>query len=248
MLAMSDHTIRLFTRFHLFLKRPQLRWPLIAVCLFMTACASAPEAPEAGETDPPPAAQPWQPDADAQTRYIELVEQAQSDHASVDYEELRELYVRTLYYQPYAGAEQQFSDAMFESLERGRLDHALQLAGRILEENYVSLDAHYVARQVYADRGDERRRARHDYMLRALFQAIRDSGDGEGRGSAYQVISTREVQTFIALYGLDVMESDLEADELGTHDRIVVRDPLTDEQHELWFDISAQWHRGFDGF
>jgi len=220
---------------------------LIALIALIQACAGpTPTADEEGEA--PAAEVEWVPDPEATERYISKVESAQSDHESVDYGLMRELFVQTLFYQPYAGAEQQFSEAMFESLERNQDRDALRLAGRILEENYTSLDAHYVARTVYAQRGDQRRRDRHDHILRALFESIRNSGDGDSRGSAFQVISTRELQTFISLYGLTLVDSDLEADELGTHDRVLVRDPDTDEEFELWFDISHQWRRGFDGF
>ncbi len=190
----------------------------------------------------------WHPDPMAEARYVELVELAQHSARDVDYAELRDVYVRTPYYQPYAGAEQQFSQAMFEALDDGRHQRALALASRILQENYVSLDAHYVARQVYAARGDQRRHQRHDYILRALFAAIRDSGSGESRRAAFQVISSREIQSFVALYGLNLIDSELEADEIGTHDRVTARDPDSNEEFELWFDISTQWRRGFDGF
>ncbi|MCP1728182.1 hypothetical protein J2T60_002182 [Natronospira proteinivora] len=220
--------------------------PWLLAALLLTACATpGPEVEEAA-VDREQAA--WVPDPAAAEGYIERVEQAQQDHEAVDYAELRTLFVKTSFYQPYAGAEQQFSDTMFQALDAGRYGDALRLAGRILEENYVSLDAHYVARAVYAQRGDQRRRERHDHVLRALFSAIRESGDGESRASAFSVISTRELQSFVSLFGLELLDSDLEADELGTHDRVVVRDPDNDQEYELWFDISSQWQRGFDGF
>ena len=217
--------------------------------LLLAGCAGP--GPEGVDSQPePPASEDagWVPDQAATEQYIEQVELAQQDHEAVDYAELRSLFAQTPFYQPYAGAEQQFSDSMFQALERGRHSDALNLAGRILQENYVSLDAHYVARAVYTQRGDQRRRQRHDHALRALFTAIRDSGDGQSRGSAFSVISTRELQSFVSLYGLELLDSELEADELGTHDRVVVRDPASEEEYELWFDISRQWQRGFDGF
>lgn len=213
----------------------------------LLACASPPTQPEEEETAP---ATPelWSPDPAAESRYIELVEAAQSDPEAVDYAEMRELYIRTRFYQPYAGGEQQFSEGMFRALDAGQDRDALNLATRILQENYVSLDAHYVARQVYANRGDSRRRDRHDHALRALFRAVRDSGDGESRASAYRVISTQELATFVSLYGLDLIENEFTVDELGPFDRVVARDPRRDREFELWFDITPQWTRGFDGF
>lgn len=225
----------------------RLQWLLAALMLAgVAACASPPVQPD----EEPEAAPPelWAPDPAAEHRYIELVESAQSDPQAVDYAEMRELYTRTRFYQPYAGGEQQFSEAMFRALDGGRDNDALHLATRILQENYVSLDAHYVARQVYANRGDTRRRDRHDHTLRALFQAIRNSGDGESRASAYRVISSHELATFVSLYGLDLIENELSVDELGPFDRVVARDPRRDRQFELWFDITPQWTRGFDGF
>lgn len=214
--------------------------------LLLVACAGP--QPETEQESGPPAPEDWQPSESAQERYVALVEQAQSDHEAVDYDKLRDLYVQTRFYQPYAGAEQQFADAMLRALERERHGEALSLAGRILRENYVSLDAHYAARAVYAARDDERRRRRHDYILQALFDSIEASGDGESQASAYEVISTRELQSFISLYGLELVDSEFQADELGAFDRAVVRDPDSGDETAVWFDVSSQWRRGFSGF
>ncbi|MDQ2069770.1 DUF4919 domain-containing protein [Natronospira bacteriovora] len=233
------------------MKTPNHAIRLLILAFLVTAlgaCATPTAAPEDTEASEPAVAEIWQPDPAAEARYIELVETAQRDPGAVDFAELRELYIRTHFYQPYAGAEQQFSAGMFRALENRRDGEALNLAARILEENYVSLDAHYVARQVYANRGDQRRRDRHDQTLRALFQVIRASGDGESRATAYRVISSQELNTFISLYGLDMIENELAVDELGPFDRVVAHDPRRDREFEIWFDITPQWTRGFDGF
>ncbi len=212
-------------------------WPLCAALL--AGCATMetePEEPEITEAA-----------IDAQNRYIELVEKAQGDYASVDYAEMRELYTRTGFYRPYGGREARLVDRMHEALERGDENEALDLAGRILQHNYVSLEAHYVAWRAYEAMDDSRRAERHHHVLRALFDAIAESGDGDARSSAFHVISPREMQAFLALYNLDPLGSEVHADELGSHDRVTVYDPEEDEEFELWFDISIPTNMGLDG-
>lgn len=214
----------------------------------LAGCATTPGA-DGGETDETQAApEPWQPRAEARQRYIELVERAQENFEQVDVGEMRAAFIQTRFYQPYAGAEQQLVDAMFDALEDDRMERALSLAGRILQDNYVSLDAHYVAREVYEERGDDHRRRRHDHLLRDLFNTIQGTGDGNGPETAFEVISTREMRSFLALYGLELVDSEFSVDVDQAYDQAQVRNPATDEELVLWFDVTPQWRRGFDGF
>lgn len=180
----------------------------------------------------------------AMEEYIAMVERAQQEPEAVDYGELRQLYIQTPFYQPYAGREQRLADRMFEAHEQGLQDEALELAGSILQHNYVSLEAHYVAARIYEERGDTRRAERHRHALRSLFEAIRATGDGESRARAFQVISAREQQAFLSLYNLQPLGSELHQDELGSHDEVTVLDPDSEEEFSLWFDVSLPTNRG----
>lgn len=214
----------------------------------LAGCVTTPGT-DGGETDETQVApEPWEPRAEARRRYIELVESAQENFEQVDVAEMRAAFIQTRFYQPYAGAEQQFAEAMFEALDNERMDRALSLAGRILQDNYVSLDAHYVAREVYEERDDARRRRRHDHLLRDLFDAIQATGDGSGPETAFEVISTREMHSFLALYGLELIDTEFSVEVDRAYDQARVQNPATDEEFVLWFDVTPQWRRGFDGF
>lgn len=228
-------------------RTPHLLVLLISLGLF-AGCAATPDADDDDSDNTQAAPEPWQPRAESRRRYIELVESAQENFEQVDVSELRSAFIETHFYQPYAGAEQQLSEAMFEALDDERMDRALSLAGQILQENYVSLDAHYVAREVYKERGDDRRRRRHDHLLRDLFDTIQGSGDGDGSKTAFEVISTREMHSFLALYGLDLVDTEFTVDGDRAYDQARVRNPATDKEFVLWFDVTPQWRRGFDGF
>lgn len=235
---------------HSRLASPRLSGLMVLLFSFslLAGCVATP-GPDGGETDETRAApEPWEPRAEARRRYIELVERAQENFEQVDVAEMRAAFVQTRLYQPYAGAEQQLADAMFDALDDERMERALSLAGRILQDNYVSLDAHYVAREVYEERGDDRRHRRHDHLLRDLFNLIQASGDGNGPETAFEVISTREMRSFLALYGLELIDSEFSVDVDRAYDKARVHNPATDEEFVLWFDVTPQWRRGFDGF
>jgi hypothetical protein len=209
--------------------------------LILSACQVTPPEPAPDE----PLA--WRPDPAAESRYRVLVEQAQRNPRAVDFRELREVYTRTRWYQPYGGPEHSFGQRAFEALEAGRFARALEFADRILEHNFVSLNAHYVAREACQAQGMEDEAAWHDYTLRGLFESIRASGDGMAPESAFWVVSTSEIKAFLELYNLELIEDEFMVTELGPFDRMDVRQRDTGERFRLYFDIRAQWERGFHG-
>lgn len=220
---------------------------LLGVGVWLNGCALlAPEDEadeEAEEVAPDTAAER----EEAMEDYIAMVERAQEEPEAVDYAELRRRYIETPFYQPYAGREQRLADRMLTAYEEGQQEEAMELAASILQHNYVSLEAHYVVARIYEERGDARRAERHQHALHALFDAIRATGDGESRSRAFQVISTREQQAFLSLYNLQPLGSELHQDELGSHDEVTVLDPDSDEEFELWFDVTLPTNQGMDG-
>lgn len=163
------------------------------------------------------------------------------------FRELREVYVYTSHYKPYSGQEFTLSQAMFMAMDKEQWDECQTQANSILDDNYISLYAHYGAMVCALQAGNMRLGEYHKYALDGLINAIWDSGDGKSPQSAFYCTSTPELQAFIFLHGLEILTQALIHHDDRSYDLMGVRDPERDEQFSLYFDISAQFTRGFTG-
>lgn len=176
----------------------------------------------------------------ANSRYAELVEKIKETVLPDDIEELRNVYVKTDFYDPYGVDEDDFEKNMFEGIRNEDWEKCLENAAEILDGNYISLDAHYGAMVCAEGSGDNVKGEYHRKVLFGLLDAIRKTGDGESEDTAFFCTSTGEVWSFIGMQGYRIAGKSLEAIDGRTYDVMKVIDPETDKEFEWYFDVTAQ--------
>lgn len=180
------------------------------------------------------------------TRYNELVGTVKQAASVEDFEELREVYVFTSHYNPYFGPERTLSEAMFDAMAKEDWAACLSSSNKILDGNYISLNAHYGAMVCSFESSDKDAGDYHQYVLEGLLDAIWSTGDGKSTETAFFCTSTPELQAFIQLHGLQTESQALVHAEGKSFDMMDVKDPDSGKAFTWYFDISAQWALGFN--
>ena len=139
--------------------------------------------------------------SEANASYAELIEKIKQSASSDDIEEIRKVYVATEYYNPYGVDDSDIEKSMFEGMKDEDWEKCLENATKILDNNYISLDAHYGAMVCANESGNNTKGEFHRKVLRGLIDAIRKTGDGKSEDSAFFCTSTGEVWSFIGLLG-----------------------------------------------
>ncbi|MCG8435361.1 MAG: DUF4919 domain-containing protein [Gammaproteobacteria bacterium] len=201
----------------------------VAIFILSGAACNTPVR-DAGVDLPPP----------SEPNYAALLEYAQTHPAEADYTALRMHYTRTSAYQPYGGAELSHNVEMFAALRKNNYPQAIRIAQQILAGNYVSLNAHYAAWRAYSELGDTEKAVYHRIFLDNLLDSIIGSGDGRSMEMAFVTISTEELKAFLGLLGLQTKNQALIQDKNKAYDKLTVRDAISGEEFELYFDISIQ--------
>jgi hypothetical protein len=179
------------------------------------------------------------------TRYYELIALSKESASLEVFKALRNVYVDTSHYNPYFGLEHRQSQIMSEALRASNWAECIQQAQNILDTNYISLSAHYGSMVCSYETEDEAKGEYHKYVLDGLVDAMRATGDGMSLESAFYSTSGADLHTYLDLYGLTKVEQALTHYEGKSYDVMTVTDPDTGAELKLYFDITAQWTRGF---
>lgn len=178
--------------------------------------------------------------SEANASYAELIEKIKQSASSDDIEEIRKVYVATEYYNPYGVDESDIEKSMFEGMKDEDWEKCLENATKILDNNYISLDAHYGAMVCANESGNNTKGEFHRKVLRGLIDAIRKTGDGKSEDSAFFCTSTGEVWSFIGLLGFRASGNTLEVINGRSYDVMKVLGPDIEEEFEWYFDVTAQ--------
>lgn len=194
---------------------------LLPSLLFALCCAPPSSIQEAG-----------QPAFDA------LLERVKKEDPKVDFAALRMAFTRTPGYTPYAGSRPD-RDAMRAAFEQKDHDKALALAQKVLQKNYVDLDAHLIALRAFTEKKDQEKAKYHRYVLQGLLDSILKSGDGKSPATAFVVISTDEVYAALGALGVRRMSQALMKKDGHSYDRMEGTD-RDGKRVTLFFNIDQQ--------
>jgi hypothetical protein len=173
--------------------------------------------------------------ATAAESYDALLARLKGGDTTIDFQALRYAYTKTPQYDPYRNGGD--VPAAVSALRLGKFDDALAAAEKVLESNYVSIDAHIFCALVYARRGDAPKTAYHKAIFQGLRDSIARSGDGKSPATAYHVISVREEYVFLELADLEMQSQTLVQSATGPVDAMNVTDPQGNKQ-TIHFNIS----------
>jgi uncharacterized protein DUF4919 len=221
--------------------KPVSRAALLAVSFAIPALVTA-QTPK--QEPPAPAAttqkQPAQDKSKNDAAYDALLKRVKDGDKTVDFKELRMAYADSSHYSPYGG-DGDAEKAMFAALNSEKWDEALSQSSKILEENYVNIDAHVVADIANRKKGDTEKADFHTFVAKGLIHSITSSGDGKSTDKAFVVISTDEEYTLLRLLGLRPMGQALLNENGHSFDKLTAVDPKTDDKYEFYFNIDKPY-------
>jgi hypothetical protein len=225
--------------------------PLIALLLFAAHGAGVraqeskqsedkqkPVATQTPQATPTPAATPEQVAAQkpSAARYKELVEKLRKGERDVDFTELRMSFTETEDFSPYGGGEDA-RDAMYAALNAREWDDAIKQSAKVLEKNYVDINAHFGAYLANTRKGDTAKADFHKFVSLGLVNSVRGAGDGKSMEQAFVVISTDEEYALLNILGLRPGGQSLMHGGGHAYDRLDAVDPKTNQRHEFYFQI-----------
>jgi len=133
--------------------------------------------------------------------YHDLLAAAQQNPSGADFHTLRMAYARSDAYAPYSH-HVEVVEALRNALPAADFDAALDAIARMLEANYLDIEAHIAADYVHTRLDQPDRSAYHRGFAQGLLRAIFETGDGRDFSTAFIVLAISEEYTVLRLMGL----------------------------------------------
>jgi Domain of unknown function (DUF4919) len=172
--------------------------------------------------------------------YAELLKKLQTGDTNVDYKALRTAFVETKEYS-YGGLDKDVRNKMFKSLNDKKYKDSLKQAEKILEKNYLEINAHYVAYISNKELKDDKKTELHKTIMVNLLEAIRNGNDGLSAKTAFMPITIDEEYTLMNFLGYKHSSQSLQSIEGHQFDVFEVVDSKTKEAKKLYFNIDVIW-------
>lgn len=171
------------------------------------------------------------------TEYQRLLAEAQQLSFTLDFDKLRRAFVASPEYSPLGGARLKGIHEAYQSVQKDDFEACLTYVDQVLENNYMSLEAHMIGRLCSNRMKRLEREDYHGYMVEGLMEAIENSGDGKAMDSAFQTISASELWGFVRLKGWQVLEESIIHGGDGIYDKVQVRELASGAEYPLYFEV-----------
>lgn len=158
------------------------------------------------------------------------------------FRELRFAYAETPQYNPYGGIKAEVKSVMLEAVHNNEYNQALQYAEKILKENFVDIDAHFVASKAYGKTGNKEKADYHWAIVRLLIQSILGDGDGDKPETAMEVISVDEEYIILSVKGLRSISYTTVQANGHNYDKHTVVDSVSGKTSEVYFRIDKPFN------
>jgi Domain of unknown function (DUF4919) len=169
--------------------------------------------------------------------YDALVARLKGGDTAVDFAALREAYAKSAHYDPYNETAKQLKATLFDAFAAKDCARTTETAAKILDANYVNIDAHLIADHCYRQLGDAVRADFHQTVARGLLGAIADTGDGQSPETAFVVIAIEEEYSFLHAQGFEVADQALVNHAGHRIDRIEATETDTGDAAVVFFDV-----------
>jgi len=169
--------------------------------------------------------------------YNELLARAKRGDRDLDYQALRYAYAGSPGYDPYGGSLRALKTAMGKAYREKDCLRVTGEAAKILEIDYVDIDAHMLADLCFRQLGDTARAEFHRAEARGLMRSILQSGDGKSPENAFVVIAVDEEYSLIGAMGLKVQKQSLVNQDGHAYDRMDVTGADADKAGVLFFNV-----------
>jgi len=182
---------------------------------------------------------------DSPAEYATLLAALKAGNTNVDYTRLRLSYMDSPEYKQskdVSGAEK----SMMEELNKKDFSAALKDAEKVLDSEYVNIDAHYVALAANREMGATEKAEFHRTVFRGLIDSIRNSGDGKSADKAWVVISVHEEYVLLRVLGFKPSEQSLLQKDGHSFDVMKVKNVDDGTDQTFYFNVDIPFkHYGF---
>lgn len=166
--------------------------------------------------------------------YATLLADLKSGNTDIDYTQLRLSYPDS----PEAKQAKDTSEAekaMVSAMSAGNNAEALAQANLVLANDFLNIDAHFVALAASRALGDWQTAAFHRSFIRGMIRSIMGSGDGKSPQTAWVVINTQEEYVVLRVLGyLTPKQSPLQKDG-HSYDVMRAKNPQTEIEDTFYF-------------
>ncbi len=171
----------------------------------------------------------------AKEAYDSLLEKVKKGDFTVDFTVLRTAFTKTEGFSGYGKLDKE----VYSALDKKDFQTALKIAEDRLKDDYLDLNAHYVAFISNRDSGKTEKAEFHRNVLLKLVEAIEKSGDGKTPETAYVVIGVDEEYFMISYLGYNASSQGLHRANGHIYDKMTVTNPKTNETVVLYFQIDS---------
>jgi hypothetical protein len=168
--------------------------------------------------------------------YSDLVTRLKAGDKNVDFKALRLAYADTT-----GGKDtDKQKKAMTAALNSKNYAEAIKNADRVLAEDYVDMDAHFVEYIAHRELNQSDQAEFHKFVLQGLLDSITHSGDGKSFETAFQVIEVHEEYVVLRFMGLMPSEQSMSTKNGHSYDVMKAVNPKSNEEVTLYFNIDIE--------
>jgi hypothetical protein len=182
---------------------------------------------------------------DQPSEYASLMASLKAGRTDIDYTRLRLSYMES----PEFKAAKDLSkseEAMSAALNNKDYPAALKDAEAVLDNEYVNIDAHFVALVANREMGTMDKAEFHRTVFRGLINSIRNSGDGKSIETAWVVISVHEEYVLLRVLGFQPSEQNLVHKDSHSYDVMKVKNAEDGTGQTFYFNVDIPFkHYGF---
>jgi hypothetical protein len=176
-------------------------------------------------------------------KYSDLLKRVQGGDTMVSFLELGLAYSETRHYKPYRHDLDSDRNEMYRYLQEARYQDAIQSAQKILDEQFIDIEAHVVCAFAYDSLRDSTHSIFHQRIVARLIASIEITGTGSTPDSAYLVILIPEEYAIVNSRELQVSTQSLEQVGERWLDVFTVSDSTTKSETTIYFDISIPFRK-----
>ncbi|AWB67849.1 hypothetical protein C2869_16075 [Saccharobesus litoralis] len=201
----------------------------VVTCALLAGCQSTQSA-----------APQWTVSPQAESTYVNLVEQAKSQQVSdiSQWQKLRDSYSQTGRELKHYKTIYDYTPLVLQALNAQDFKGCIKNAERILAVNYTHLTAHFGAMNCHRALAHEPESYHHQLMLNHLMDAIAHETNGRSYEFAFKAYSFDDIQSLVYLFGLTIRDRQFVTHNDRHYDKVSVTESDINENFDLYFDVT----------
>jgi hypothetical protein len=179
------------------------------------------------------------------SEYATLLAALKAGKTDIDYTRLRLSYMESPE-RKAAKDTDKAEKAMTEALNKNDYAVALKNAETVLDNEYINMDAQFVAFAANQEMGATLKAAFHRAIFRGLIDSVRSTGDGKSMEQAWVVVNVHEEYVVLRALGYTPSEQSLMHKDGHSYDVMKVKSAKDGTEQTLYFNVDIPFkHYGF---